>query len=95
MIEQLKVPIVQAPLAGGPSTPQLAAAVSNAGSVRFLPAPDGRGTEVHVTLDYLPPAGRMGAMIARLFGEEPGQQIREDLRRFKQAIEAGMNQASR
>ncbi len=31
-------PIVQAPMAGGPSTPELAAAVSNAGGLGFLAA---------------------------------------------------------
>jgi nitronate monooxygenase len=35
---QLDHPIVQAPLAGGPSTPQLAAAVSGAGALGFLAA---------------------------------------------------------
>lgn len=35
---QLRSPIVQAPLAGGPSTPELAAAVSNAGGLGFLAA---------------------------------------------------------
>ncbi|HYE02535.1 MAG TPA: SRPBCC family protein, partial [Phycisphaerales bacterium] len=63
--------------------------VPNAGSVRFLPAPPGRGTEVKVTLEYLPPAGRLGAAIAKLFGEEPSQQVRDDLARFKQLMESG------
>jgi nitronate monooxygenase len=35
---QLKHPIIQAPLAGGPSTPELAAAVSAAGGLGFLAA---------------------------------------------------------
>ena len=65
------------------------AAVQNAGSVRFVPAPGDRGTEVHVTLDYLPPAGRIGSWFAKLFGEEPSQQVYDDLRRFKQVMEAG------
>jgi nitronate monooxygenase len=34
----LRVPVVQAPMAGGPSTPELAAAVSNAGGLGFLAA---------------------------------------------------------
>ena len=42
-----------------------------------------------VSLDYIPPAGRFGAAVAKLFGEEPGQQVREDLRRFKQLMETG------
>src|SRR5205085_7842800 len=33
---QLRHPIVQAPLAGGPSTPELAAAVTNAGGLGFV-----------------------------------------------------------
>ncbi|HUB38907.1 MAG TPA: nitronate monooxygenase [Streptosporangiaceae bacterium] len=38
ILSQLHVPIVLAPLAGGPTTPQLAAAVSNAGGLGFLAA---------------------------------------------------------
>jgi nitronate monooxygenase len=38
MANQLAVPIVLAPLAGGPSTPELAAAVSNAGGLGFVAA---------------------------------------------------------
>jgi uncharacterized membrane protein len=63
--------------------------VDNAGSVRFVPAPGNRGTEVKVVIDYIPPAGRVGAFVARLFGENPQQQIQEDLRHFKQIMEAG------
>jgi len=63
--------------------------VDNAGSVRFIPAPADRGTEVRVVLDYIPPAGKIGAIIASLFGKAPEQQIRQDLRRFKQLMEAG------
>jgi uncharacterized membrane protein len=63
--------------------------VDNTGSVHFTPAPPGRGTEVRVVLKYNPPAGKLGAGIAKLFGEDPKQQIRDDLRRFKQLVEAG------
>jgi uncharacterized membrane protein len=63
--------------------------IDNAGSVHFTPAPGGRGTQVRVVLEYDPPAGRAGATIARLFGEEPDQQVREDLRHFKEIMEAG------
>ena len=63
--------------------------VDNAGSVRFKEAPGGRGTEVKVVLEYDPPGGIVGAAIAKLFGEAPDQQIDEDLRRFKQVMEAG------
>jgi uncharacterized membrane protein len=64
-------------------------AVQHAGSVRFQRAPGGRGTEVHVELAYEPPAGALGVVVAKLLGEEPDVQIREDLRRFKQSMEAG------
>lgn len=63
--------------------------VDNAGSVHFKPATGGRGTEVRVILRYDPPGGIVGAAIARLFGEEPGYQVQEDLRKFKQLIEGG------
>jgi uncharacterized membrane protein len=63
--------------------------VDNAGSVHFEPAAGGRGTIVRVVLKYDPPAGKLGAAVARLFGESPAQQIDEDLRRFKQLMETG------
>jgi uncharacterized membrane protein len=63
--------------------------IRNEGSVRFKDAPADRGTEVRVELDYEAPGGSAGAMVAKLFGEEPAQQIRDDLRRFKQEIETG------
>jgi uncharacterized membrane protein len=61
--------------------------VNNAGSVHFTPAGDGR-TEVRVVLSYEPPAGKLGAAVAKLLGEEPAQQVEDDLRRFKQVMEA-------
>jgi len=60
--------------------------VDTAGSVRFTPA--GTGTEVRVNLKYDPPAGKVGELVSKMFGENPQQQIREDLQRFKQAIES-------
>jgi uncharacterized membrane protein len=63
--------------------------IPNEGSVRFQRAPGGRGTEARVTLTYVPPIGKLGAAIAKLFGEEPGQQLAEDLRRFKALMETG------
>ncbi len=63
--------------------------VSTAGSVHFTPLPADHGTEVRVELKYDPPAGKLGSWLAWLFGAEPGQQIHEDLRRFKQLAEAG------
>jgi uncharacterized membrane protein len=63
--------------------------VEHYGSVRFVAAPGARGTELRVQMEYKPPAGRVGRVIAMLFGEEPEQQIREDLRRFKALMETG------
>jgi uncharacterized membrane protein len=63
--------------------------VPNSGSVRFRRAPGARGTEVRVQLQYSPPAGKLGKGIAWLFGEEPSQQIHEDLHRAKQLLETG------
>jgi len=60
-----------------------------AGSVRFRPAPGGRGTEVHVSINYEPPDGVLDASIAWFFREEPRIRIEEDLARFKQVVEAG------
>ncbi|MFY1670881.1 SRPBCC family protein [Plantactinospora sp. WMMB334] len=65
------------------------ARVPNAGRVRFTRATGGRGTEVRVELAYAPPGGAVGRAVAKLLGAEPGQQIRDDLRRFKQVIETG------
>ena len=65
------------------------ARVPNRGIVELAPASGGRGTVVHVDLEYDPPAGALGAAVARLFGQEPGQQIAADLRRLKQRLETG------
>jgi uncharacterized membrane protein len=63
--------------------------VDTAGSVHFTPAPGDRGTEVKVSLKYDVPAGKAGTALAWLFGKAPGQQVQEDLRHFKQVMEAG------
>jgi uncharacterized membrane protein len=63
--------------------------VANAGEVRFVRAPDGASTEVHVTLAYDAPGGGLGKALAKYFGEDPSQHLDDDLRRFKQVIETG------
>lgn len=63
--------------------------VDNTGSVRFERAPGGRGTTVRVRMQYNPPAGVLGAAVAKLFGEDPNWQVKDDLRRFKQLMEIG------
>jgi uncharacterized membrane protein len=63
--------------------------VDSAGSVQFKSLPNDRGTLVTVELQYIPPGGIVTALSAKLFGEEPEQQVREDLQRLKQVMEAG------
>ena len=63
--------------------------IPNAGSVWFRELPSGRGTEVRVSLEYRPPAGLLGTAFAKLLGEEPGVQVRDGLRHFKNLMEAG------
>jgi uncharacterized membrane protein len=63
--------------------------VPNEGVVYFATAPADQGTEIHVELHYQPPGGRLGALAARLFGEEHSQQVKGDLRRLKQVLEVG------
>jgi nitronate monooxygenase len=62
VLAQLELPIVQAPLAGGPSTPALAAAVSEAGGLGFLAAGYKGVDAVRADLDAL------RALTARPFG---------------------------
>jgi len=61
--------------------------ISTAGSVNFEETP--RGTMVRVHFQYNPPAGKLGAAVAKLFGAEPNTTVREDLRRLKQLLETG------
>jgi uncharacterized membrane protein len=63
--------------------------VEGSGTVKFLPAPADQGTEVHLELRYDVPGGGVAAMMAKLFGEEPAMQVKDDLRRFKQILETG------
>lgn len=65
------------------------AGLVHAGSVRFVAAPGGRGTELHIHLHYELPGGKLGAALAKALGEDPSEQIQEDLRRFKQVMETG------
>jgi uncharacterized membrane protein len=65
------------------------AEVENAGFVRFQPVQGRPGTEVKVVLEYSVPGGAVTAAIAKLFGEEPEQQIGDELNRFKQLMEVG------
>ncbi|MCP2347570.1 SRPBCC family protein [Nonomuraea roseoviolacea] len=63
--------------------------ISTAGLVSFTEGPGGRGTVVDVSLEYGAPGRKLAAAVARMFGEHPEQQVRDDLRRFKQVMETG------
>jgi uncharacterized membrane protein len=62
--------------------------VASAGSVQFRPISD-RATEMRVTFQYEPPAGKLGASLAWLAGQGPATLLRQDLRRFKEFLEDG------
>jgi uncharacterized membrane protein len=64
--------------------------VDTAGSIRFKPLERNRGTEVTLSMKYNPPAGKVGAQIASLFGEGLESKLDEDLARFKEVMETGM-----
>lgn len=63
--------------------------VDSVGEIRFSRAMGDRGTEVHVSMNYNPPAGYLGHWVATLFGRSPRFQMREDLRNFKRLMETG------
>ncbi len=63
--------------------------VDNAGSVWFTPVPGGQGTVVRVEMKYIPPAGKAGAWLAKLFGRDAESEIGDDLNRLKTFLETG------
>jgi uncharacterized membrane protein len=63
--------------------------VRASGVVVFADAPQGRGTEIHLDLDYVVPAGPVGAAVQKVAGTDPLQAARDDLRRLKQLVETG------
>ncbi len=65
------------------------ASVRNSGRIEFRDSGNNRGTIVTATIVYDPPAGNLGKVVAKLFEKEPHIQVRRDLRRFKQLMEAG------
>lgn len=61
--------------------------IATAGSVHFEEV--GGGTRLRVRFQYDPPAGKVGATVAKLLGEDPAVQVREDLQRLKTILETG------
>jgi uncharacterized membrane protein len=62
--------------------------IFNAGSVRFNPLGDGSSAEVVVEILYVPPAGALGAAVAKIFGKDAGQDMFADLDAFKRIMES-------
>jgi uncharacterized membrane protein len=65
------------------------APVDTTGAVHFRPAPGGRGTEVTVEMEYVPPGRDLTAQLLKLIGQSPDHDLQEDLRRFKRLMETG------
>jgi uncharacterized membrane protein len=59
------------------------------GRVEFHAVPNNRGTQVTLTLRYRLHAGLLHAGAATIIGENPEQEMRENLRHFKMLMEAG------
>ena len=65
------------------------ASIEATGEVTFRDAPAGRGTEVSSTVDWRPPGGELGRIVARLFGSDPSIRTRRELKRLKMLLETG------
>jgi hypothetical protein len=64
--------------------------VGSGASVRFVDAAGDHGTEIHVELAGTTAAGKPGEAVHKLTGGDPLGKLKEDLRRFKQRVEAGV-----
>lgn len=62
--------------------------IENAGKVEFKDTLNGTGTEIHIEIDYFPPAGSVGRGIVSLFNGVFEKMIREDIISFKAYAEA-------
>jgi hypothetical protein len=61
---------------------------SEEASVTFAPAPGGRGTEVRAVLEK-GSGGPVGKAVGAVTGTDPGRQLSDAMRRFKQLLETG------
>lgn len=64
-------------------------AIEHTGIVRFLPALNDKSTRLDIEMRYDAGFGKASVTLAKIFGEEPSQQMDNDLRRFKQLMETG------
>jgi uncharacterized membrane protein len=67
--------------------------INNAGKVVFTEALGGQGTELEVVISYHPPAGEIGAGLARALNPVFERIIRQDVMNFKEYIETKHNTA--
>lgn len=65
--------------------------INNAGKVTFHDALGGQGTELEVVITYHPPAGEIGAGIAKRLTPVFEKMIRQDIMSFKEYIETKHN----
>lgn len=63
--------------------------LQHSGRIQLRPAPSGRGTEVELELSYRAPGGRIGGMLAGLFGSLAEIDLDDDLHRLRQLLETG------
>ena len=63
--------------------------ITHRGTVRFEPVDVGRGTIVHVDMEYELPFGQIGAAVAKLLGTQPDVRLRCELLSLKQLLESG------
>jgi len=61
--------------------------LANAGELRLTPIDDGKATLVRLVVEYEMPLGRIGGLIASLFGRNPAQTLDGDLERLKDVVE--------
>lgn len=73
----------RSPEFGPPYAAEAGAAVS------FTDAPGGRGTEIRVDLDAHAGGGRLSEIVQRLVTSASLAKVKDDLRHFKQLVEAG------
>ncbi len=62
--------------------------LESSGSVRFSKRQNGRGTKVHYSFRYEPPANNLDMIVSKLFGTNPEKQVQQELQKFKKVIEA-------
>lgn len=68
--------------------------INNAGKVVFSEALGGKGTELEVVISYHPPAGELGAGLAKVLNPVFERIIRQDIMNFKDYIETKHNPAT-